>query len=54
MQDEEYKLLSKFSVKYPEFIRYVFPKLTRQLDLLNEALSLLVDQGLPVKIKTLD
>lgn len=52
--DEEYKLLSKFSVKYPEFMEYVFPKLTRQLDLLNEALILVVDQGLPVKIKTLD
>lgn len=54
VQDEEYKLLSKFSIKYSEFMEYVFPKLTRQLDLLNEALSIIVDQGLPVKIKTLD
>ena len=54
MQDEEYLLLTKFSVKYSEFMEYVFPKLTRQLDLLNEALSITVDQGLPVKIKTLD
>ena len=54
VQDEEYKLLSKFSLKYPEFMEYVFPKLTRQLDILNEALSIIIDQGLPVKIKTLD
>jgi hypothetical protein len=54
VQDEEYKLLSKFSVKYSEFMEYVFPKLTKQLDLLNDALSIVVDQGLPVKIKTLD
>ena len=52
--DSEFKLLSKFSVKYPEFMEYVFPNLTRQLDLLNEALSIVIDQELPVKIKTLD
>lgn len=52
--DEEFKLLSKFSVEYPNFMEYVFPKLTRQLDLLNESLSIIIDQGLPVRIKTLD
>ena len=50
----DYKLLSKFSVIYPEFMEYVFPKLTKQLNLLNEALFLVIDQGLPVKINTLD
>ena len=54
VQDKEYNLLSEFSLKYSEFMEYVFPKLTRQLNLLNEALSIIVDQGLPVKVKTLD
>jgi len=51
---DDYELLSRFSVKYPQFMEYVFPKITRQLDLLNEALFLVIDQGLPVKINTLD
>ena len=50
----DYELLSKFSVIYPKFMEYVFPKLTKQLNLLNEALFLVIDQGLPVKINTLD
>lgn len=50
----DFELLSKFSVKYPKFMEYVFPKITKQLNLLNEALFLVIDQGLPVKINTLD
>ena len=33
----DYALLSKFSVLYSQFMEHVFPKLTKQLDLLNEA-----------------
>ena len=50
----DYALLSKFSVLYSQFMEHVFPKLTKQLDLLNEASILVIDQGLPVKINTLD
>ena len=50
----DYALLTKFSVAYPKFMEYVFPKLTKQLALLNEALFLVIGQGLPVKINTLD
>ena len=33
---------------------YVFPNLTKQLDLLNEALFTAINKDLPVKISTLD
>lgn len=52
--NSDYTLLSKFSVLYSEFMDYVFPKLTKQLNLLNEASLLVIEQDLPVKIKTLD
>ena len=50
----DYELLTRFSVLYPEFMEYAFPKLTGQLNLLNEAMLLVINQGLPVKINTLD
>ena len=50
----EYALLSKFSIDFPLFLDFVFPKLLDQLNLLNEAMQVLTGQGQPVKIKTLD
>lgn len=52
--NEDYTLLSRFSVLYSSFMEQVFPRLTKQLDLLNEASLLVISQGLPVKINTLD
>lgn len=54
VSDQEYDLLSEFSVKYPKFMEEVFPNLTKQLDILNEALFVIIDQDLPVEIDTLD
>ena len=54
VDNDEYLLLSKFSIDFPRFLDFVFPKLLEQLDLLNQAMQVLTGQGQPVKIKTLD
>ena len=51
---EEYNFLSDFSVLYEDFMEYVFPNLLRQLQILNDASSILINQDLPIKIETLD
>ena len=51
---EDFEIISQFSVLYPKFMDYVFPKLMRQLEILNEAALIVVKQQLPVKINTLD
>ena len=52
--NEEYELLSKFSIKYSDFMNNCFPGLNTQLKILNDAMLILVKQGLPVKLGTLD
>ena len=52
--DKEYKFLSRVSVLYDVFMEYVFPNLLRQLEILNEASSIVINQDLPIKIETLD
>lgn len=52
--DADFEILSQFSVLYPKFMNFVFPKLIRQLEILNEAALVVVNQQLPVKINTLD
>ena len=52
--EDEKELFHKFSIEYPEFMNYVFPNLKRQLDILNEAALIVVEQNLPIKIDTLE
>ena len=54
IDDDNYKLLEAFSIKYGEFLNFVFPKLNDQLSLMNEALMVLIQKDRPVQIKTLD
>ena len=51
---EEFELISAFSVKYADFMSSCFPGLNKQLRILNDAMLILVKQGLPVKLGTLD
>lgn len=52
--DLDYSILSKFSVIYDKYMDYCFPNLSKQLNILNEAITILVKQNLPAKIETLD
>jgi len=51
---EEYKFLSNFSLLYKDFMEYVFLNLLRQLQILNDAFSIVINQDLLIKIETLD
>ena len=54
VSDEEYELLKVFSNSYGKFMDDCFPKITQQLDILNQASQVVISQDLPVRIKTLD
>ena len=54
IDSNDYLILSKFSINYDVFLDSCFPKLSKQLALLNETVITLVKQNLPVKIGTLD
>ena len=54
VDNSNYKLLSEFSIEYSSFLNYVFPNLTKQLDLLNQAVKILANLDRPVQIGTLD
>jgi len=50
----DYELFSKFSINYSKFMEKCFPNLTTQLDILNEAMTIVIKQDLPIKFSTLD
>ena len=52
--DVEFRLFSMYSVKYSTFIDTIFPGLNEQLDLLEEAMLLLVGSGESIQVHTLD
>jgi hypothetical protein len=54
VSDHDFEILKKFSIEYPRFMDVCFPNLGEQLNILNEAMLILVKQNLPVKINTLD
>ena len=54
VDDQEYKLLSQFSIRYEQFLDTVFPKLVTQLKLLDEEMLTIVKKDRPVQIDTLD
>lgn len=51
---DNYALLSAFSNKYDDFLEFVFPNLTKQLNILNKAMLEVVNADQPVQVKTLD
>ena len=51
---DDYELFNKFSINYSKFMDKCFPNLSTQLDILNEAMTIVIKQNLPIKISTLD
>lgn len=52
---ENFGVLRLFSVQYERFLELAFPKLTKQLDLINQAMLTIVNlNSIPVQISTLD
>ena len=52
--EEDFQVFSKFSINYGKFMDSCFPNLSKQLKILNDAMLILIKQGLPSKIETLD
>lgn len=51
--NKEYKVFSIFSIEYEKFIGVCFPKLSKQLNILNVIISIVIEQDLPAKLETL-
>ena len=51
---EDFELIQQFSIDYPIFLNKLYPKINEQLKLLNEAVKVIIELGLPVTIETLD